>query len=338
MGTLINDLAPVDFEKHLTSICSELTCRVAASRPQNAKAFEHLVREQVQIEFPELEVDFYSSEQAFPDIVLGKYGIEVKLNSSDSWRSIANSVMETNRNEEVESIYVVFAKLGGIPAVDWRSYEDCVMHVRTSHVPRFELEIGARESLFSKLGITYNEFWRMDIHRKMDYIRSYARGRLKVGERLWWLEDDPQTEEPHTVPIQARLYTTLSIDEKIRYRGEAALLCPRIVGSGRARNKYDDVVLYLMTYRGVLCHQARDLFSAGSVGNPDRTLNGSNYIENSIRLLEPSMRIAANTLDDRLFVEYWGELVPPAERIQRWLQLADGYAVGWRPSERLFQS
>jgi len=43
-------------------------------------------------------------------------------------------------------------------------------------------------------------------------------------------------------------------------------------------------------------------------------------------------------LDDRLFVEYWGESCPPDKRIARWLEKADALAVGWKPSESLFRS
>lgn len=224
--------------------------------------------------------------------------------------------------------------MGGNPDVRWARYEECVMHVRTSRVPRFEIEIGAEQSLFDQIGVSYEVFRLLDIHEKMQYIRSYARSRLKVGERLWWLEDS--LEEDHTLPIQARLYTSLTTEEKTRLRAEAVLLCPRVVSSGRSRNKYDDVVLFLLTYHGVLCHQARDLFSAGSVANPTNDDDGGLYIERAIRLIEPEIRHAATKLEDDLLVEYWGYSVPPKDRIREWLRQAGGYATGWRPSDVLF--
>jgi len=36
-------------------------------------------------------------------------------------------------------------------------------------------------------------------------------------------------------------------------------------------------------------------------------------------------------------VEYWGESVPPKERITRWLEKADAIASGWKPSEVMFR-
>jgi len=113
-------------------------------------------------------------------------------------------------------------------------------------------------------------------------------------------------------------------------------LCPRIVESVRSRDKYDDVVLYLLTYRGVLCHQARDLFSAGSVANPANDDRGGLYIQRAIKLIEQDIAVAASRLEDALFIEYWGQSVPPAKRISKWLEMADSYARDWVPSASLF--
>lgn len=38
-----------------------------------------------------------------------------------------------------------------------------------------------------------------------------------------------------------------------------------------------------------------------------------------------------------LFIEYWGESVPPENRIAAWLRKADKLAKGWKPSEHLFK-
>jgi hypothetical protein len=87
------------------------------------------------------------------------------------------------------------------------------------------------------MGIRYDDFRVLPMEEKMRYIREYARSRLQKGERLWWLEDNANAE--HTLPIQARLYTTLSTEEKTRLRAESALLCPSIVKPSNSRNKYD---------------------------------------------------------------------------------------------------
>ena len=116
------------------------------------------------------------------------------------------------------------------------------------------------------------------------------------------------------------------------------MLCPSVLKSGRSRKKYDDVVMFMLSFHGVLCHQARDLFSAGSVANPENDDLGGLYIARALKLLEKDMLEAAEQLDDALFVEYWGESVPKEERISRWLKKADAIAVGWKPSAVLFVS
>lgn len=325
-----------EFEELLNSIVDQLTHEAMATPFKSAKEFEGRVRKVVNdhIGDAEIEIDFNPHPQAFPDIAVGEFGIEVKFTTNDTWRSVANSILETNRIDSVQHVYIVFGKMGGTPSVKWGDYENSVMHVRTSHVPRFEVEIGTDQSLFEQMGISYDEFRVSEMHEKMEYIRDYARGRLKSGERLWWLEDRPGEE--HTLPIQARLYTKLPIEEKKRLRAEAVLLCPEIVSSGRSRNKYDDVVLYFLTYHGVLAHQTRDMFSAGSVANPKNDSKGGIYIQRAIKLLEDEIREAAVSMDDALFVEYWGVSVPPERRIREWLQRADRYAKDWKPSQVLF--
>ncbi len=330
-----------DFEYLLEKCCIQLTDEALASGFKTSAQFENRVREVLRDltnDDSSVQVDFNSPAQAFPDIAMGDFGVEVKFTLNDTWRSIANSILETQRVEGVKYIYVVFGKMGGVPEVRWGEYEASVVHVRTSHVPRFEVDLTSDDenrpdSLFKQMGISYEDFRKLEMRQKMKYIRAYAK-KIHPDGKLWWIEDDNLEEQ--TLPIQARLYTNLTTNEKVRLRAEAALLCPNIVKSGRDRNKYDNVVLYLLTYRGVLCHQARDLFSAGSVANPKNDDEGGVYIERALKLLEADMEKAAFELDDALFVEYWGESVLPENRISRWLEKADEFAVGWKPSDSLF--
>lgn len=367
------------FHKLLDRVCQKLTEEARSDGFSKALAFENRVREVTQEiadeldtdiddilhkeykdEFPlSLIVDMHPPAQGFPDIVLGDVGIEVKFTEADTWRCIANSVLETNKVHSVKHICVVYCKMGGVPEVRYDDWESAVMHVRTSHVPRFELEIGASRSLFSIMGISYDDFSELEMSEKMIYIRNYARSRLKDGEHLWWLDDPSDDGADHSLPLNARLYTNLTIEEKTRLRAEAVLLCPQILSSGRSRHKYDDLVMFMLTYHGVLCHQARDLFSAGSAagvgGNGrmkatkmDEKLVGKDfdgiYILRSLLLLEDDMRDAAVYLEDKLFQEYWGDDIVekidihnPIERIQYWLRMADHFAQEWVPSEYLFR-
>lgn len=326
-----------EFENILNETVLRLTAEARATTFSQSKIFENRVRQILQevVSNQQIAIDFEPHPYGFPDIAMGEYGVEVKFTTNDTWRSVANSVFEGLRVKGVNYIYVIFGKMGGIPEVKWGKYEDCVMHVRTSHVPRFEVEIGAKQSLFNKMGVTYEEFKEADPEEKMKYVRKYARGRLKEGERLWWLEDE--FDQQHTLPMQARLYIHLDQQEKRKLRAEAALLCPQIVKSSRSKNKYDDVVLYILTYHGVLCSQARDLFSAGSVALRADGTRGGNYILRALKDIENEMQAAAQRLDDKLFIEYWGKSCAPDLRISEWLKRADSYADGWLPSDELFQ-
>ena len=281
-----------------------------------------------------LEVDFKPHPHVFPDICLGRYGVEVKFTAQDTWRSVANSVFESSRHPDVEHVYLLFGKMG-VPAVRWGRYGDCVVHVRTSHVPRFEVEMQPGASFFERLGTSYEQFHQTSPEQKMRYIRSYARERLKPGERLWWLED--AQDAGHSLPLGVRLYMRLTRAEKRRMRAEAALLCPQVVKPSRTRNKYNDAVMYLLTYHGVLCPQARDLFSAGSVALRADETRGGNYVERALMDIQDELAAAAERLESALFVEYWGQDVAKSDRISEWLRRADRFARDWHPSAVLFQ-
>lgn len=272
--------------------------------------------------------------QGFPDIVVGAFGVEVKATESDSWRCIANSVSEGQRAKSVDHVYVIYGKMGGVSDVKWADYGQSIIHVRTSHVPRFELEIGSDRSLFDQMGTTYEDFRTRPMHEKMPFIRGYARSRLKPGERLWWLEDTDVDEQAHSLSLSVKIYMDLPAAEKRQMRAEAALMCPAIVGHSRkVKRKYDDAVTYLMIYRGVLCSQARDLFSAGSVAGTQR---GGNYLLRALLDIQDEMRHAAQTLEDALFAEYWGVVPAKEDRICEWLRRADAMPCDWTPSDQLF--
>lgn len=278
------------------------------------------------------EVNPTFHRSAFPDIRVNGYGVEAKFTKQDTWLAVGNSIFEGMRDPDVETVYAVMGKIGGTPEARWGRYEERVTHVRVSNSPRFVLEMsGDRSSLFSHLGISYDEFAQLDDANKMEYIRIYSRNRLKEGERLWWLEEN------HTLPIAVRVYRTLEEAEKRRLRAEATVLCPEVVQPGSKRGKYDRAALYFITQHAVYTPQVRDLFTAGSVGARGGE-RGHKYLTAALRDIELEMRRAFADLDDRLIEEYWGSSCPPHERITRWLTKADGYATDWKPSAELFLS
>ena len=180
-----------EFESALTLCCAALTDEARQTGFVSSGQFENRVRETLDkhVSAKGVAIDFSPPAQAFPDIAVGDFGVEVKFTLNDTWRSVANSVLETQRIENVRKIYIVFGKMGGDPEVRWEEYEKCVIHVRTSHVPRFEIELFAEKTLFNQMGISYDDFRALPMREKMGHIRGYAKGRLKAGESLWWLDD-----------------------------------------------------------------------------------------------------------------------------------------------------
>jgi len=331
----VSVLDKAGFDRLLNELCKRLTAECRAGRTyQDSDEFEDRVRQAIQELLTEFKimVDRDPHPYGFPDIALGEFGVEVKFTVDDTWRTVANSVFERHRAKGVKHIYVVMAKMGGKPEVKWGRYDSSVMHVRTSHVPRFEIEIGTTDPLFAKFGITYEQFSAMPEADRMMYIRKYARDRLKPGEGLWWLEPEGSK---HALELQVKPFSELEESEKLKLRAEASLLFPQIVGSSRNRTKYVAPLTFLLSYRGTMA--TRDAFSAGSAAGPER---GGGYVRKALQRVQQQMIDAASYLDDALFVQYWGRSVPPKSRIKEWLKLADKYAnVGanpWKPSDHLF--
>ena len=330
-------MTPIEFEALLDRAARFLTVNLRTSPLYHGpEAFEQGVLLALQNAAADLDVAVEPTYHghAFPDIRVNGFGVEVKYSKRDTWNAVGNSVFETMRDPAVDSVYVMFGKVGGTPEARWARYEDCVTHVRVSNAPRFVVDMENDDPpLFERFDISYDDFANLDDDGKMQHVREYWRNRLPPGEHLWWLEPS------HTLPINVRLYMHLPQEKKRKYRAEAALLCPQICKGSRARGKYEDAAIYLLTYHGVFCPQARDLFSAGSVALRADDRRGGNYLLRALLDIEDLMVDAAQRLDDALFVEYWGEGCEPSGRIERWLAQADDYArgAGWKPSARLFR-
>ena len=272
-----------------------------------------------------LQITPTNHPHAFPDIKANGFGVEVKSTRQDTWDATANSVLESMRDKDAKQVYVVFGKMGGMPGVRWRRYEDAIHHVRISHAPRFVLgmDTPTGKSLFDTIGVPYEEFAAKIPAEKMDEVRKYARSRLAPGERLWWLE------EHHTVDLELRRYQDLPEPERRRVRGSTAAVCPEIVGPPHKKDKYSAAVKFAASYLGVWV--ARDMFTAGSAGGFPKCLLTA----------RAEMMDAFQNLPRGLFEEYWpeGAVIPDdAEgRKKQWLRLADVRANGWwTPSEHLF--
>ena len=353
-----------DIERQITELCIRVEQWLLQNKTVSSEQFEQHVEDLVITQFGlyrsknQIKTTV-SRSQVFPDIPLGNFGIEIKFTTSSRWRCITNSINETHRDPEVTWIYVIYGKTGGNdgPQVRFRRYEECVVHVRTTHDPRFEVDMEAKpgQSLFDRMGITYERFSQLTFDEKMDYVRAYSKS-IHPDEKLWWWGDSADIVQSGSGVV---LYTSLgSKTNSVRrlLRAETLLLCPEIFLSGRSRHKYDRAALYLITRHNVLCHQARDLFSAGSVANPNNMSGISNYVLAAAQNLQQEIVEAAGRIESAFFLEYWGEIesvlhVPAgsllpsgwkvlslrsiADKLTLWLRLADACARTYRPSEAL---
>ncbi len=184
--------------------CRDILVREMRTQPmpacyKSSKPFEHRVREVLHDLCAPFGVDISldDSGQTFPDIPAGRFGVEVKHTKADSWESIANSIRENQRVGSVEVVYLLFGKLGGVPDCRWDLYEHCVVHVRSTHDPRFQVDMtGTKQPLFERMGIAYDDFRELDIMDKMPYIRAYAR-EIHPDGRLWWLGERLRARAQH---------------------------------------------------------------------------------------------------------------------------------------------
>ncbi len=194
----------------------------------------------------------------FPDIVAERYyGVEVKSTEKDHWTSTGSSIVESTRLSDVESIYLLFGKLGGaIPEFKCRPYQDCMYEIAVTHSPRYliDMELANGQSIFDKMGTTYD-----DLRTSADSIqqvRNYYRKKANAEHRAempWWLDSPTK--------MTVRLWndgTTESRAENAELTAKMFILFPEVF-----RSDYKRVAMWLCTKYSILLYNARDNFSAG---------------------------------------------------------------------------
>ncbi len=282
---------------------------------------------------------------AFPDIVANKiYGIEVKSTEKDQWTSIGSSILESTRIEDVERIYLTFGKLGKPVRFLSRPYEECLGDIAVTHYPRYKIDmrLKAGETIFEKMGTTYDELRNME--NPVVPVSKYYKNRLKEGESLWWAAGD--TGEESAAPATVRLWTALTYKEKEELSLQGYLLFPEVFG-GSSRTKYNRFALWLATQRGVVNTSVRDSVSAG--GQVFLTTRAGVVVKMPAsfgRIAKHSERILAllNEVNEEILAEYWGVKVSE-NRLEQWCRLVAqnapeeiGYAVVWSVLSGIFPS
>lgn len=205
------------------------------------------------------------SGQRFPDIVANKYyGIEVKSTKENHWTSTGSSIVETTRVENVEDIYMLFGKLGGdIPQFKCRPYQDVLYDIAVTHSPRYliNMELHKEDTIFSKMGTTYDEFRTSP--DSISLARHYYRERAKLQKRQempWWITSD-NIDNAHSFNI--KLWNSLDQREKRELQTKCMILFPEALNPARNMSKYNNTTLWLCSYNQVVNPNIRDLYSAG---------------------------------------------------------------------------
>ena len=136
------------------------------------EAFEKLVEEVLRDESRNLKATAEPTfkPNAFPDIKVGNFGVEVKYTGRDKWTSPGNSIFEGVGDRDVDKIYVIFGKTGGTSEVRWSRYEDCISDVRVVRAPSFAIDMEGSSKLFDKIAMHYAIFRELDKKEKLDII------------------------------------------------------------------------------------------------------------------------------------------------------------------------
>ncbi|MBQ6179205.1 MAG: hypothetical protein IJK32_06765 [Bacteroidales bacterium] len=200
------------------------------------------------------------SGMRFPDILVGRnFGVEVKSTNKDHWTSTGSSIVESTRDRDVECIYLLFGKLGGdIPEFRCRPYSDVLSEVAVTHSPRYRIDmtLGAGETIFDKMGISYEDLRssKNQITAVQDYYRKMA---LVEGHQMpWWISDDKSADS--SVGMNIRSWRILSANEKSNLVAQLLVLFPEVIFGD-----YENAAMWLVSTRGIVCTNLRDPFSAG---------------------------------------------------------------------------
>lgn len=198
------------------------------------------------------------SGHKFPDIVADNfYGVEVKSTNKDHWTSTGSSIVENTRIETVENIYMLFGKLGGVPAeFRCRPYQDVMREIAVTHSPRYliDMSLNKGETIFDKLKLPYDKLRTSPdaIERVKQYYKKQAQ--RQGGSMPWWI-DDSETE-PISMNIQ--LWSTLPIIDRKELKAQMLVLFPEVVNSD-----YSNAAMWLASAKGIVNPSFRDVFTAG---------------------------------------------------------------------------
>lgn len=205
------------------------------------------------------------SGQKFPDIIANTYyGVEVKSTKLDHWTSTGSSIVESTRNVNVDSIYMLFGKMGGkVPEFRCRPYEEVLYDIAVTHSPRYliNMDLTQDETIFAKMGTTYNSL--RNAKDAIDQVRHYYKNKAIRERRLempWWITSE---NVESSQPFNITLWNKLSTEKKDELQAKCMILFPEALNPERSQTKYNQTTLWLCSYNQVIVPNIRDFYSAG---------------------------------------------------------------------------
>ena len=261
--------------------------------------------------------------QKFPDIIAKKYyGIEVKTTTQNHWKTTGNSVLESTRVDNVERIYMLFAKLASPIEFRCRPYEEVLSEVVVTHSPRYLIDMNLEhgKTIFDKINMPYDTLRKKESPIKP--IVDYYKSKLKPGEELWWM--DNQTD---VGGLKLRFWNNISKKERDNLLVLGMIFFPEIFG--KTQDKFNRFAFWLVSKHNIVCPNTRDPFTAG--GTNDFSFNTRvypkvsriflNLFDNIPNIIETIIQTSAFELS-----EYWETKTTEKTKFFDWIDLVSEHA------------
>jgi len=272
--------------------------------------------------------------QKFPDIIAKKYyGIEVKTTTQNHWKTTGNSVLESTRVDNVERIFMLFAKLASPIEFRCRPYEEVLSEVVVTHSPRYLIDMNLEKgkTIFDKIKMPYDTLRKNESPIKP--IVDYYKSKLKPGEELWWM-DAENNSKPSSIVI--KIWNNLSANEKQELKNRSMVYFPELFGN--SNDKFGRFAIWLVTREAVVCPNVRDLFTAG--GKRDYVVGKNvlrkvpriflNLFDNIPNIVEIIMQTSAFELS-----EYWEIKTTEKTKLFDWIDLVAEHAKNIQDAKHL---
>ncbi len=330
-----------EFDLLLSSTITELNVhakssskKVATLLGRNLEPFVKDIMSEIAIGTPfENSIELIGG-QKFPDIVANKYyGIEVKTTTQNHWKTTGNSVLESTRVNDVERIFMLFAKLASPIEFRCRPYEEVLSEVVVTHSPRYLIDMNLEKgkTIFDKIKMPYDTLRKKE--NPIKPLVNYYKSKLKAGEELWWMDSENGNDSSNIV---IRIWNNLPQNEKQELKNSSMIFFPELFGN--RSDKFNRVAIWLATRKSIVCPNIRDLFTAG--GKVDIIIGTKKYdrvpriflnlFQNLPQILENIVKISPIELS-----EYWEIKTSEKNKIFDWIDLVSESAKSIRDAQHL---